>query len=59
MTTPPFDPSARVEKVATGAAWAEGPLWYPLEKVVRFSDIPNNRIIQPVSYTHLTLPTKA
>lgn len=59
MTTPPFDPSARVEKVATGAAWAEGPLWYPLEKVVRFSDIPNNRIIQLDPATGETLVWKS
>jgi gluconolactonase len=34
---------ARVEQVATGCEWTEGPVWLP-EGAVLFSDIPNNRI---------------
>lgn len=37
---------AELEKVATGAVWAEGPVWVPLRRAVRFSDIPNNRILE-------------
>ena len=37
---------AELEKVATGAVWAEGPVWVPRRRAVRFSDIPNNRILE-------------
>ena len=37
---------AALERVATGAVWSEGPLWLPREKVVRWSDIHNNRILE-------------
>lgn len=37
---------AELEKVATGAVWAEGPVWIPRRRAVRFSDIPNNRILE-------------
>lgn len=46
MTNAPFDPSEQVQHIATGATWAEGPLWIPGENVVRWSDIPGNRILQ-------------
>jgi gluconolactonase len=39
-------PTARLERVATGAAWSEGPLWLPDLGVLRWSDIPNNRILE-------------
>lgn len=29
-----------------GTVWAEGPLWIPLWQTVRWSDIPNNRILE-------------
>jgi gluconolactonase len=32
--------------VATGSIWAEGPVWIPGSRTVRYSDIPNNRILQ-------------
>ncbi len=35
----------RIEKVATGYAFAEGPAWSPLDYLV-FSDIPNNKLLQ-------------
>ena len=37
---------AALEKVATGAVWAEGPVWIPARSAVRFSDIPGNRILE-------------
>lgn len=37
---------AALEKVATGAIWAEGPVWIAASHTVRYSDIPNNRILQ-------------
>lgn len=37
---------ATIEKLATGATWAEGPLWIPDEGVVRWSDIPGDRILR-------------
>lgn len=37
---------AMLEKVTTGAVWAEGPVWVPGRRAVRFSDIPNNRILE-------------
>jgi gluconolactonase len=30
----------------TGSAWAEGPLWVPSSQAVRWSDIPNDRILE-------------
>ena len=37
---------AELERVATGSIWAEGPVWIPASRTVRYSDIPNNRILQ-------------
>jgi len=42
---------AALEKVATGAVWAEGPVWVPRRRAVRFSDIPNNRILEFSEHT--------
>lgn len=40
-----------LRRLWTGAVWTEGPLWIPATGRVRFSDIPNHRIIEvdPVS----------
>ncbi|WP_353646717.1 SMP-30/gluconolactonase/LRE family protein [Mesorhizobium sp. WSM2239] len=38
--------SASVEKLATGMRWAEGPAYFPEERCVLLSDIPNNRIMK-------------
>lgn len=49
MTTTPgtlLADDATLEKVATGAVWAEGPVWIPARAAVRFSDIPGNRILE-------------
>ncbi len=35
-----------VDKVYTGAIWSEGPCWIPDRKCLRWSDIPNNRILE-------------
>ncbi|MFC7404824.1 SMP-30/gluconolactonase/LRE family protein [Georgenia alba] len=37
---------AEVEQLFTGAIWTEGPVWIPDRKVVRFSDIPNDRVLE-------------
>ena len=37
---------ATIEKLASGFAWSEGPVWLPNEKAVLFSDIPNNRVMR-------------
>lgn len=39
-------PGAELERLWTGAIWSEGPVWLPAEGVVRWSDIPNDRILQ-------------
>ncbi|MEJ3654222.1 SMP-30/gluconolactonase/LRE family protein [Actinomycetes bacterium KLBMP 9759] len=41
-----LEAGAELEKVATGAIWAEGPVWVAASATLRFSDIPNNRILQ-------------
>jgi len=38
--------SASVEQLATGARWAEGPVWFGDGRYLLFSDIPNNRILR-------------
>ncbi|WP_461174740.1 SMP-30/gluconolactonase/LRE family protein [Arthrobacter sp. Z1-9] len=35
-----------LERLSTGSAWAEGPLWVPSSRTVRWSDIPNDRILE-------------
>jgi gluconolactonase len=39
-------PDASLERLATGATWSEGPLWIPSARVVRWSDIPGDRILE-------------
>jgi len=38
--------SARVEKLAEGCRWAEGPAYFPAGRYVIWSDIPNDRIMK-------------
>ncbi|GGH60945.1 gluconolactonase [Comamonas phosphati] len=38
--------SSTVEQVATGMRWCEGPVYFPEEGYLLFSDIPNNRIMK-------------
>jgi len=46
-----FPPGAALTRLATGFIWAEGPVWFGELNELRFSDIPNNRMMRwsPVS----------
>jgi gluconolactonase len=35
-----------LERLYTGTVWAEGPVWVPAVQAVRWSDIPNDRILE-------------
>ena len=37
---------AKVERLATGMRWAEGPVWFGDGRYLLWSDIPNNRILR-------------
>jgi gluconolactonase len=37
---------ARVERIATGMRWAEGPVWFGDQRCLLWSDIPNQRIVR-------------
>lgn len=37
---------ARLERLCTGAAWSEGPVWLHEDDSVLWSDIPNNRMLR-------------
>jgi gluconolactonase len=37
---------AKVEQIATGMRWAEGPVWFGDGRYLLWSDIPNNRIMK-------------
>jgi gluconolactonase len=37
---------ARVERIATGMRWSEGPVWFGDGRFLLWSDIPNNRIMK-------------
>src|SRR5919205_4672517 len=41
-----FKGSARLEKLAEGCRWAEGPAYFPAGRYVIWSDIPNDRILR-------------
>ena len=38
--------SAKVERIASGMRWAEGPVWFGDGRYLLWSDIPNNRIMR-------------
>ena len=40
------EPGAKVQKLASGLKFTEGPVWLPAEKKVVFSDIPNSKLMQ-------------
>nr|WP_315267772.1 SMP-30/gluconolactonase/LRE family protein [Microbacterium lemovicicum] len=46
MTDPLLPDGTRIDRLATGGIWTEGPLWIPADRTVRWSDIPNDRILQ-------------
>ncbi|GAA2934907.1 SMP-30/gluconolactonase/LRE family protein [Microbacterium luteolum] len=37
---------AELERLADGAVWSEGPVWLPETRRLRWSDIPNDRILE-------------
>jgi gluconolactonase len=39
-------PLAKVERIATGMRWSEGPVWFGDGRYLLWSDIPNNRIMR-------------
>jgi gluconolactonase len=39
-------PGAKVERLATGALWSEGPVYFHEDDSVIWSDIPNNRLLR-------------
>ena len=39
-------PDSSLEKLATGATWSEGPVYFPKEDAVIWSDIPSNRLLR-------------
>jgi gluconolactonase len=39
-------PDTSLERLYTGTEWGEGPVWLPGIRALRWSDIPNNRIMQ-------------
>ena len=48
--TPAFDKyraaNAKIERLATGMRWSEGPVWFGDGRYLLWSDIPNNRILR-------------
>ena len=46
---------AELERLFTGTEWAEGPVWLPESQSLRWSDIPNNRILEYDSITGQTI----
>jgi gluconolactonase len=43
-----FAPHVRVERLWSGARWAEGPAWFAAGRFLVWSDIPNNRMMRYV-----------
>ena len=41
-----IDPNARIEVVASGFEWAEGPVWVSAGNYLLFSDIPRNSVMK-------------
>jgi gluconolactonase len=39
-------PLAKVERLATGCRWAEGPVWFGDQHALLWSDVPGNRILK-------------
>lgn len=50
-----FPERAKVEKVATGFQFTEGPVWWGEERALYFSDIPANRIFKLTPNGRLTI----
>jgi gluconolactonase len=41
-----INPSAKLERLATGCRWAEGPAYFPAGRYLVWSDIPNGRMLR-------------
>jgi gluconolactonase len=39
-------PLAKIERIATGCRWGEGPVWFGDARCLIWSDIPNNRLLR-------------
>jgi gluconolactonase len=50
-----FPAGAALTKLATGFIWAEGPVWFSELNELRFSDIPNNRMMRWSPVTGLSV----
>jgi gluconolactonase len=48
-----FAGHVRVERLWTGARWAEGPAWFSAGRYLVWSDIPNNRMMRLVEPTEI------
>ena len=48
--------NAAVERLYTGARWAEGPVWFGDSRSLVFSDIPNNRMLRYCEITNEVTP---
>lgn len=48
--------TAAVERLCTGARWAEGPVWFGDSRSLVFSDIPNNRMLRYCEITNEVTP---
>ncbi|MCH6470064.1 SMP-30/gluconolactonase/LRE family protein [Sinomonas terrae] len=48
------EPNALVEEVHTGGSWFEGPTWLPWRGALRWSDIPEDRILEYSTRTNRT-----
>ena len=46
--------TGRLERLFNGTVWAEGPVWVPSSQAVRWSDIPNDRILEFYPATGMT-----
>jgi len=48
-------PTVKLERLYTGALWAEGPVWFSDGQYLLFSDIPNDRILRWVEGAPVTV----
>ncbi|HTZ50205.1 MAG TPA: SMP-30/gluconolactonase/LRE family protein [Spirochaetia bacterium] len=48
-------PTVKLEKLFTGALWAEGPVWFSDTQCLLFSDIPNDRMLRWVEGAPVTI----
>ena len=50
-----FTPNTTIKRVATGFRFTEGPVWFPKEQYLLFSDIPSNKIYKLDVNENLTI----